>query len=133
LKNILPPIDIRKAMEKQMRAEREKRQQILIAEGDKTASILVAEGQKASAILRAEGTKQAIDLINASNPTPASLKLKSYDALIEVSKGESTTILLPTDLTDVSKIVATAGTILSKTNKKKKTSKSLSKLISDVS
>lgn len=131
LKNILPPIDIRKAMEKQMRAEREKRQQILIAEGNKTSTILIAEGKKASAILEAQGTKESINLINSSKPTPQALKIKSYEALIEVSKGEATTILLPSDLTDVSTLSATFGTILSKTTKKS-TKKNLTQLINSV-
>ncbi|WKX02229.1 SPFH domain-containing protein [Candidatus Mycoplasma mahonii] len=117
LKNILPPEDIRKAMEKQMRAEREKRQQILVAEGTRASDILVAEGQKASNILKAEGTMEAINLINSSNPSREALILKSYEALMEVSKGEATTILLPTDLTDTAALAATFGAVSSKTKK----------------
>ena len=86
LKNILPPQDIRKAMEKQMRAEREKREKILIAEGRRNADILEAEGKKKAAILEAEGVKQSISLINSSHPSKESLILKSYDALVDVSK-----------------------------------------------
>ena len=133
LKNILPPIDIRKAMEKQMRAEREKRQQILIAEGNKTSAILIAEGKKAAAILNAEGVKQSINLINSSKPSVEAIKIKSFQALVEVSKGSSTTILLPTELTDVSKLTATIGTVLNKTIKAKKKKESLTELISEVS
>ena len=126
LKNILPPEDIRRAMEKQMRAEREKRQQILVAEGEKQASILRAEGNKRSAILKAEGareskilnaegTKKSLELINESNPSKESLVIKGYDALMEVSKGKATTILLPSELTEISTIAATFGTVNNKT------------------
>lgn len=135
LKNILPPEDIRRAMEKQMRAEREKRQlileaegfkasEILRAEGNKTAAILNAEGQKESAILEAQGVTESIELINSSNPTKESLLIKSYDALVEVSKGDSTTILLPSDLTNISQMAATFGTVNSKVTNATKNKKS---------
>jgi len=138
LKNILPPEDIRRAMEKQMRAEREKRQQILVAEGEKQAAILRAEGNKRSAILKAEGareskilnaegTKKSLELINASKPTKEALVIKGYDALMQVSKGEATTILLPSELTEITTIAATFGAVNSKikssTTKKVKTTK----------
>ena len=138
LKNILPPEDIRRAMEKQMRAEREKRQQILVAEGEKQAAILRAEGNKRSAILKAEGareskilnaegTKKSLELINASKPTKEALVIKGYDALMQVSKGEATTILLPSELTEITTIAATFGAVNSKTKssttKKAKTTK----------
>jgi len=138
LKNILPPEDIRRAMEKQMRAEREKRQQILVAEGEKQAAILRAEGNKRSAILKAEGareskilnaegTKKSLELINASKPTKEALVIKGYDALMQVSKGEATTILLPSELTEITTIAATFGAVNSKikssTTKKAKTTK----------
>lgn len=140
LKNILPPEDIRRAMEKQMRAEREKRQlileaegfkasEILRAEGNKTSAILNAEGQKESAILEAQGVRESIELINSSNPTKESLLIKSYDALVEVSKGDSTTILLPSDLTNISQMAATFGTVNNKVTNaaKTKTSKASQK------
>ncbi|NQZ65736.1 MAG: SPFH/Band 7/PHB domain protein [Mycoplasmatales bacterium] len=117
LKNILPPEDIRRAMEKQMRAEREKREQILVAEGTraadilraeglKQASILEAEGLKQASILEAEGKKAAIELINKSKPTKAAITIRGLDALVKVSEGESTTILLPSELTEVTKFSA---------------------------
>ena len=92
LKNILPPRDIQQAMEKQMRAERERREAILRAEGEKRSNILVAEGEKEAMILRAEakkaaviaeaeGTANAIRLINDANPNAAYLTIKGYEAL----------------------------------------------------
>ena len=147
LKNILPPEDIRRAMEKQMRAEREKREQILVAQGEKQAliltaegkkqsAILTAEGEKASKILHAEGTKKSLQLINESKPSKESLVIKGYDALVKVSEGESTTILLPSELTEISTIVATFGTVNRKTKavtkKDVKPKKSLSKIIEEV-
>ncbi len=118
LKNILPPKDIIRAMEKQMRAEREKREQILVAEGRKKAAILNAEGLKEStiltaqatrqkSILEAEGKKKSIQLINESNPTRASLIIKSFEAIAEAANKESTTILMPTNLTEISSLAAT--------------------------
>lgn len=122
LKNILPPASIRESMEKQMRAEREKREQILIAEGFKAASILKAEGERESNIIRAEGQKQSLileaegkkislELINQSQATSEALTLKWFESLVDVSKGNSTTILIPTDLTDVSKLTTTFSAI----------------------
>jgi len=119
LKNILPPEDIIRAMEKQMRAEREKREQILVAEGEKQAAILRAEGAKTSSILKAEGAKKTIELINEAKPSQASLTIKGYDALMEISKGKATTILLPSHLTEISTLAATFGTVNSKTGAKK--------------
>ncbi len=118
LKNILPPEDIRRAMEKQMRAERGKREKILDAEGIKEADILRAEGEKRSAILKAEGVKEqkileaegrkkAIELINAAKPTQASLILKSFEALVDASNSDGTTVILPSELTDISSMAAT--------------------------
>ena len=102
LKNILPPKDIQNAMEKQMRAERERREQILQAEGQKQSQILVAEGEKESRILRADGEKQArimeaeaeaaailrvneamansLKLLNESNPTDPVIRIKALEA-----------------------------------------------------
>ena len=119
LKNILPPEDIIRAMEKQMRAEREKREQILVAEGEKQAAILRAEGAKTSSILKAEGAKKTIELINEAKPSQAYLTIKGYDALMEISKGKATTILLPSHLTEISTLAATFGTVNSKTGAKK--------------
>lgn len=111
LKNILPPKDIIRAMEKQMRAEREKREQILVAEGRKQAAILTAEGKKAAKILEAEGVKKSIELVNSSNPTKESLILKSYESLVSAANGNATTILIPSDVTDVAKIASTFSAV----------------------
>ncbi len=123
LKNILPPKDIRDAMEKQMRAERQRREAILRAEGEKRAAILEAEGFKESEILKAEAVKQAaileaegeakaileiqeataqgIEKIKAAGADASVLTLKAYDALVEMSKGQATKIIVPSDLSKV--------------------------------
>ena len=128
LKNILPPKDIQEAMEKQMRAERERREAILRAEGEKKSNILVAEGEKQAKILRAEADKEskilqaeaekaaliaeaegkatAVDLINKANPNNAYLTLEGYRALIELSKGESTKIIIPSELQNLTATLA---------------------------
>lgn len=120
VKNILPPRDIQDAMEKQMRAERERRESILKAEGEKKAAILRAEGEKESMILRADAKKEAqireaegaaqatlkikdaeakgLELINSVKLNEATLKLESYKAMVEVSKGEATKIIIPSEL-----------------------------------
>jgi regulator of protease activity HflC (stomatin/prohibitin superfamily) len=130
VKNILPPRDIQDAMEKQMRAERERREKILQAEGEKKSSILIAEGEKESAILRAEAQmmsqikvaegeaeamlkiKQAeadaIKLIREAKADEAVLRLKSYEALEHLANGKSTKIIVPAELSGV----ATFGTAL---------------------
>ncbi len=128
LKNILPPEDIRRAMEKQMRAEREKREQILVAEGTRAAdilraegkkqsSILKAEGQKEAAILEAQGKKEAIELINKSKPTKEAITIRGLDTLAKVSEGQATTILLPSELTEVTKFSAAFAAVNKKTKK----------------
>ena len=79
VKNILPPMDIREAMEKQMRAEREKRQKILLAEGEKQSAILVAEGEKQSAILKAEAEKQTA-ILRAQGEAESLREIKQAEA-----------------------------------------------------
>ena len=138
VKNIIPPRDIQEAMEKQMRAERERREKILQAEGEKKAAILIAEGEKESAILRAdakrethireaegeaqaivkiqEATAQGIRLLKEAGADESVLKLKSYEAMVEVANGQSTKIIVPSDLQNL----VTAGTILSETINKEK-------------
>ena len=138
VKNILPPHDIQEAMEKQMRAERERREAILKAEGEKKAAILLAEGEKESTILRAEAKKTAkvkeaegeaeailkikeaeakgLELIKSVKLDDATLKLKSYEALIDISKGESSKIIIPSDLQGI----AAAGMSLKEVLKDKK-------------
>lgn len=138
VKNILPPKDIQEAMEKQMRAERERREKILQAEGEKKSSVLIAEGEKESAILKAEAEKEAkikraegeaeallkiktaeaegIRLLREAKADKAVLQLKSYETLSKMADGQSTKIILPADLQNV----ATFGTILEETMKDKK-------------
>ncbi len=128
LKNILPPRDIQEAMEKQMRAERERREQILRAEGEKKSAILVAEGEKQAKILRAEADKQAkilaaeaeqaaliatakgeseaIELINKANPSPSYLTLQGFEALKQVADGQSTKIIVPSEIQNVTGLLA---------------------------
>lgn len=138
VKNILPPKDIQEAMEKQMRAERERREAILKAEGEKKAAILLAEGEKESTILRADAKKEAsireaegraqatikvkeaeakgLELIKSVKLDEATLKLKSYEAMVEVSKGESTKIIIPSELQNL----VTAATAIKETVTEKK-------------
>lgn len=115
LKNILPPKDIQEAMEKQMRAERERREAILIAEGEKKSNILVAEGEKQAAILRAEARKMAliaeaegrataIKKINDAKPDAAYLTLQGFEALKYLADGKSTKIIVPSDIQNVASL-----------------------------
>ena len=117
LKNIDPPKAIREAMEKQMRAERERREAILLAEGEKRSNILIAEGEKEAAILRAEAQKQAliaeaegkataIKKIIDAKPDKAYLTLESYEALKKIADGNSTKLIIPSDLTNLTSLVA---------------------------
>ena len=117
LKNILPPQDIQNAMEKQMRAERERRESILRAEGEKRSNILVAEGEKEAMILRAEAKKAAviaeaeatataIQMINEANPNAAYLTLQGYEALKSVANGKSTKLIVPSEIQNVSGLLA---------------------------
>ncbi len=130
VKNIIPPRDIQEAMEKQMRAERERREKILQAEGEKKSAILIAEGEKESAILRAEAKKEAqikeaegeaeallkmknaeaegIKIIKESSPDQKIITLKSLEALKEIANGNSTKIIVPSDLQNI----ATLGTTI---------------------
>ena len=139
LKNILPPREIQDAMEKQMRAERERRESILRAEGDKQSQILIAEGEKESTILRAEAEKakkiaeaeaqaesirlvyeaqaRGIELINKANPTKEYVTLEGYKALEKVANGQSTKLIIPSELTNLASTLASASEIV-KENKK---------------
>ena len=135
VKNIIPPKDIQDTMEKQMRAERERREAILKAEGEKKAAILLAEGEKESTILRADAKKEAsikeaegraeaimkikeaeakgLELIKSVQLDDATLKLKSYDAMIEVSRGEATKIIIPSDLQNLVTAATTIKEVMS--------------------
>ena len=120
LKNILPPKEIQNAMEKQMKAERERREAILRAEGEKRAAILEAEGEKESAILRADAKKQqqileaegeaeailnvqrataeGIRLINEAAPTDAVIRIKALEAFSTAANGRATKIIIPSEI-----------------------------------
>ena len=120
LKNILPPKDIQNAMEKQMRAERERREQILQAEGQKQSQILVAEGEKESRILRADAEKTArilaaeaeaeailkvnqamadsLKLLNEANPSDPVIRLKALEAFQSAANGKATKIIIPSEI-----------------------------------
>ncbi|MCL2621855.1 MAG: SPFH/Band 7/PHB domain protein [Firmicutes bacterium] len=120
LRNILPPPSIQESMERQMRAERERREAILRAEGEKRSSILVAEGEKESAILRAEAQKitllteaegqaQAIERIMKAKPDAAYLTLQGFEALKVLANGEATKIIVPSDLSNVATLFTTVS------------------------
>lgn len=148
VKNIIPPRDIQEAMEKQMRAERERREKILQAEGEKKSSVLIAEGEKESAILRAEADREShiriaegeaqamlkikeaeatgikmlkaaeaegINMLKQASPDEAVLRLKGFEALKDLSNGNSTKIIVPADLQGI----ATLGTTLNEVLEKK--------------
>ena len=139
VKNILPPRDIQEAMEKQMRAERERREAIIRAEGDKRAAILRAEGEKESAILVAEANKevqireaegeaeaivkvqeataQGIKLLKDAKADQAVLTLKSFETFAKVADGQSTKIIIPSDLQNMATFVTSAVEMMDKTKK----------------
>ena len=120
LKNIIPPREIQDAMERQMKAERERRESILKAEGEKKSAILIAEGEKESAILRAEAVKQqkikeaegqaealvkvqtaladSLKLLNEAAPTDAVVKLKALEAFAAAANGQATKIIIPSEI-----------------------------------
>jgi len=120
LKNILPPADIQSSMEKQMKAERDRRQAILQAEGTKKSAILVAEGEKEAAILRADAEKQAailraqgeaeailavqkaladsMELLNKACPNDQVIKLKALETMQKVADGKATKIIIPSEI-----------------------------------
>ena len=130
VKNIIPPAEIQDAMEKQMKAERQRRESILRAEGEKKSAILVAEGEKESAILRAdavreqrireaEGEAQAlmtvqkaladsIRLLNDAAPTDKVLAIKSLEALQKVADGKATKLIIPSEIQNLTGLLAAA-------------------------
>ena len=130
LKNILPPREIQDAMEKQMKAERERRESILQAEGQKQSQILVAEGEKQSAILRADAAKQAaileaegkaeailkvqqaladsIEMLNRANPNDQVVKIKALEAFQAAADGRATKIIIPSEIQGLAGLCASA-------------------------
>ena len=139
LKNILPPKEIRDAMEKQMKAERERREAILIAEGEKKSAILVAEGQKEAAILAAEAQKESaikkaegeaeailkvqnataegIKMLNDAAPSQSVIAVKSLEALQVVADGKSTKIIIPSEIQSLAGLAASLKGIVEEDNK----------------
>ena len=139
VKNIIPPRDIQEAMEKQMRAERERREKILQAEGEKKSSILIAEGEKESAILRAEADKESqiriaegeaeamlklkqaeadgIKLLKEAKADNAVLTLKSLEALGNVANGQATKIIIPSELQNLATFGMTVSEVMKKDKK----------------
>lgn len=134
VKNIIPPRDIQEAMEKQMRAERERRESILRAEGEKRSNILTAEGEKEAMVLRAnakkesmiaeaEGQAQAmeriyeaqargIEMIKNAHPTKEYLSLKSLETYEKMADGKATKIVVPSELQNMASILTSAREIL---------------------
>lgn len=134
VKNIIPPRDIQEAMEKQMRAERERREAILRAEGDKTSTILIAQGEKESTILKANAKKEAtiaeaegqaqaierlftaqargIEMIKEANPTKEYLSLKSLEAYEKIADGKATKIVVPAELQGLASMLTSAKEFL---------------------
>ena len=134
LKNIVPPREIQSAMEKQMKAERERRESILKAEGEKKSAILIAEGEKEAAILRAEAKKQAeireaeghaqavvtvqkavadgIKAINESNPGEAYLTIKALESFTKAADGQATKIIIPSDIQGIAGLAASLKGII---------------------
>ena len=120
LKNIIPPAEIQDAMEKQMKAERQRRESILRAEGEKRSQILIAEGEKESAILRAEAVREqkireaqgeaeaimtvqkavadSLKMLNEAAPSDKVLALKSFETFEKVADGKSTKIIIPSEI-----------------------------------
>ena len=130
LKNILPPREIQNAMEKQMKAERERRESILQAEGEKASKVLIAEGEKQSTLLRADAAKQArimaaeaeaqsilkvqqamadsMRLLNESAPNDQVIKLKALEALQKVADGKATKLIIPSEIQGLAGLAASA-------------------------
>ena len=135
LKNILPPREIQNAMEKQMKAERERRESILQAEGQKASQILVAEGEQQSAILKADAAKQArimaaeaeatailkvqqaladsMKLLNEAAPNDQVIKLKALEAMQKMADGKATKIIIPSEIQGLAGLAASAKAFLS--------------------
>ena len=130
LKNILPPREIQNAMEKQMKAERERRESILQAEGEKASKVLIAEGEKQSTLLRADAAKQAkimaaeaeaesilkvqqamadsMRMRNENAPNDQVIKLKALEALEKVADGKATKLIIPSEIQGLAGLAASA-------------------------
>ncbi len=137
VKNIIPPAEIQDAMEKQMKAERQRRESILRAEGEKRSAVLVAEGEKESAILRADAVREqrireaqgeaqaimevqkaladSIRLLNEAAPNDKVLALKSLEALAKVADGKATKLIIPSEIQNLAGTVASIKELISDT------------------
>ena len=135
LKNIIPPAAIQESMEKQMKAERERREAILVAEGKKQSAILVAEGEKEAAVLAAEATRlskikeaqgeaeallavqkalaDSIALLNDAAPSEQVIRLKSLEAFGKAADGKATKIIIPSEIQNLAGVLASAKEIVS--------------------
>ena len=140
LKNIIPPREIQDSMERQMKAERERRESILRAEGEKKSAILVAEGEKEAAILRADAEKESairraegeasaiikvqsavaegIKLVNEANPTKAMLTLRSFEAFEKAADGKATKIIIPSEIQSLAGLAAALKEVADKGEEK---------------
>jgi regulator of protease activity HflC (stomatin/prohibitin superfamily) len=136
LKNIMPPKEIQDSMEKQMKAERERREKILQAEGEKKSAILVAEGEKESAILRAEAVKESkireaegeaeailkiqrataegIEMINKVQPSKEVINIKALEAFGKAADGKATKIIIPSDIQGLAGLATSLSEITKK-------------------
>ena len=134
LKNILPPREIQNAMEKQMKAERERRESILQAEGEKASKVLIAEGEKQSVLLQADAAKQAkimaaeaeaqsilkvqqamadsMRLLNENAPNDQVIKLKALEALEKVADGKATKIIIPSEIQGLAGLAASTKALV---------------------
>ena len=139
LKNIIPPHEIQDAMEKQMKAERQRRESILRAEGEKRSAILVAEGEKESAILRADAIKEqkireaegeaeailtvqramaeSIRMLNEADPSQKVLTLRSLETLQKVADGKSTKLINPSEIANLGGLIASVKELATETEK----------------
>ena len=140
LKNIIPPAAIQESMEKQMKAERERRESILVAEGKKQSAILVAEGEKEATVLRAEASRLAkikeaegeaealltvqramadsLKMLNEASPTDEIIKIKALEAFGKAADGRATKIIIPSEIQGLAGLAASFKEVLTEPTEK---------------